>query len=113
MGRPARKPADRDLIVSMGERLRWVRDVLGKTQSEIADEVGVHQSTWSLYERGLRWPDQFEAIHLIAKLKISRQYLLEGSLDGVARNLAILLAAHHPELADSIRTDDRTDTVQA
>lgn len=87
----------------MGERLRWVREVLGRAQQDLADLIGVHQTSWSLYERGLRWPDQFEIVRMISKLKISREYLLEGNLDQVDRDLAIRLAASHPELVQPIR----------
>lgn len=104
MGRPPRTTADRQLMRDMGMRLRWVREALGETQERMAQRVGVHQTAWSLYERGRRWPDQFEAVRLIAKLQISTDYLLCGSLRGVERELAIRLAAHHPEL---VRPTDR------
>jgi len=108
MGRPARTPAARGLMKEGGERLRWVREARDESQEEIAEFVGLHQTSWSLYERGERWPDEFAAMRLIAKLKISRAYLLEGSLEGVERGLAIQLAARHPELA--VPTDKATHT---
>lgn len=85
----------------IGQRLRWVREAMGKKvpQEALADRVGVHQTAWSLYERGKRMPDQFEVLRMVSKLRISMAYLLEGSLDGVDRDLAIQLAARHPELA--------------
>jgi transcriptional regulator with XRE-family HTH domain len=94
----------------MGKRLRWVREALGKSQQEMADAVGVHQTAWSLYERGHRWPDQFEAVRLMAKLQLSREYLLEESLQGVERELAIRLAARHPELVPPNDKAPRTGT---
>ena len=109
-GRPARSVADRQLMQEMGIRLRWVREAMGLSQTAMADVVGVHQTAWSLYERGLRWPDQFEALRMMAKLGITRLYLLEGSLQGVQPPLAIRLAARHPELADSVGTGLGTDT---
>jgi len=109
MGRPKRTTADRQLMRDVGLRLRWVREARGMTQAEIADQVGVSDSAWSLYERGLRFPDIFEATRLLAKLRISREYLLEGRLSGVEARLAIQLAAAHPHLAKTIDMDDRTD----
>lgn len=89
----------------MGERLMWVREVSGDpsssrkvSQEKMASLIGVHQTAWGLYESGKRWPDQFELVRLLAKLKITREYLLYGCLDGVERTLAIRLAAAHPEL---------------
>jgi len=84
-------------------RLRWVREALGKSQEDMAGIIGVHQTAWSLYERGERWPDQFEVPRLVAKLQISLAYLRDGSLEGVERDLAIRLAANHPELVAPIR----------
>lgn len=98
MGRPNRTVADKAMMAHMGKRLRWVREAMGKSQDEIATALGIHQTTWSLYERGLRWPDQFEVPRLLAKLRISREYLLEDTLQGVDPDLAIPLAARHPEL---------------
>lgn len=88
----------------MGQRLRWVREALGLNQTDMARMVGLTQTGWSLYERGARWPDQFAAVRLMAKLKITREYLLEGDLSGIDRELAIQIAAQHPELARTSRT---------
>jgi transcriptional regulator with XRE-family HTH domain len=102
MGRPRRTVADKTMMLRLGQRLRWVREARGMTQQQIAELVGVHQTAWSLYERGLRFPDQFEVPRLLAKLRISRDYLMDGSLEGVEADLAIRLAAAHPELVPSI-----------
>jgi transcriptional regulator with XRE-family HTH domain len=113
MGRPARKPADKAMMAHIGERLRWVREALDKSQGEMADAVGVHQTAWSLYERGQRWPDQFEIPRLLAKLKISREYLLEDTLEGVEAALAIRLAAKHPQLVPPISKVRRKGTARS
>ena|SRR6185312_2217857 len=110
MGRPARSVADRQMMKLIGERLRWVREALELNQADIAAIVGVHQTAWSLYERGLRMPDQFEVPRLVAKLKISIPYILGDGLEGVERELAILLASKHPELAGNIHIQRRTGT---
>lgn len=113
MGRPARTVADRALMKKMGERLRWVREAMGNPSQDALTQqldLGRHQTSWSLYERGLRWPDDFEAARLIAKLKITRAYLLEGSLEGVERELAIRLAANHPELVGPTDKNPRRGT---
>lgn len=113
MGRLKRTPADVALMRTMGARLRWVREAYGKTQEQMAAAVGIDQTTWSYYELGKRWPDQFAAPRLIAKLKISREYLLDGSLEGVERLLAIRLAASHPELASPMSKAPRKSRLRA
>lgn len=113
MGRPPRGTADRQMMLQMGERLKWVREANGWNQTQAGDMVGVTQTAWSLYERGLRWPDAFAAVRLIAKLKISREFLLTGDLGGVERDLAIRLAASHPELVRPKNKDSDTGTDQS
>lgn len=108
MGRPRRTVADKQMMREVGVRLKWVREAMGLSQQEIADLIGLHQTAWSLYERGLRFPDQFEVVRLAAKLKISLPYLLEATLEGVERELAIRLAARHPELVEPTSTVPRT-----
>lgn len=94
----------------IGVRLRWVRQAMGLSQEAIAEIVGVHQTAWSLYERGLRTPDQFEVPRIAGKLKISVHYMLGGGLEGVERDLAIRLAARHPELVENKCKDRGTGT---
>ena len=113
MARQRRTSADRELMADMGQRLRWVRDILGKSQAQMAEAVGIDQTAWSLYERGLRWPDVAQAARIVAKLKVSHSYLLEGSLEGVERELAIRLAAYHPELVLPRHTEPHMDRLRA
>jgi transcriptional regulator with XRE-family HTH domain len=100
-------------MAGVGERLRWVREALELTQAQIAVAVGIDQSAWSHYELGRRWPDIGTAMRLVAKLKISLPYLLDGSLEGVERQLAIRLAAYHPELVLPTRRDQHMDRLLA
>jgi transcriptional regulator with XRE-family HTH domain len=81
------------MMLRLGQRLRWVREAKGMTQLQIAELVGLHQTAWNLYERGLRFPDQFEVPRLLAKLRISRDYLMEGSLGSVDIYRAAMIAA--------------------
>ena len=54
-------------MASLGQRLRWVREVLDMTQEQMATAVGVDQTAWSLYELGKRWPDLAMAMRIAAK----------------------------------------------
>lgn len=113
MGRPMRSDTDKELMKRMGRHLRWVRKALGESQETLAAHVGVHQTSWSFYERGLRWPDSFSLVRLTSKLKITAEYLKDGDLRGVDRDLAIRLAAAHPELVPPIDKGPRTGTDQS
>jgi transcriptional regulator with XRE-family HTH domain len=104
-GRPARSVADRDLMKVVGRRLRWAREALELTQEQIAGMVGLDHSTWCYYEQGKRFPDPIKLPAICARLNVDNNYLMNGSLDGVERNLAILLAARHPILAGIDHTE--------
>jgi transcriptional regulator with XRE-family HTH domain len=104
MGRPARSTADRALMKQVGQRLLWARVALELTQEQIAQMIGLDHSTWCYYEQGKRFPDPLKIPAICARLNVDTDYLMHGSLDGVERNLAILLAAYHPELAGIDRT---------
>jgi transcriptional regulator with XRE-family HTH domain len=104
MGRPPLDDADREIMAAMGERLRWVREALGMSQEQIAILVGVHQTSWSKYELGQRMPHPAHVIRFCGKLHITVPYLLSGKLEDVGRDLAIHLAARHPELVPPTST---------
>jgi transcriptional regulator with XRE-family HTH domain len=98
MGRRRRTDDDKKLMALMGQRLLWVREALGLNQTDMARRVGLTQTAWSLYELGKRWPDQFELPRILAKLGITREFLMGGDLSGLDRDVAIRIAAHHPEI---------------
>lgn len=39
-------------LVAMGRRIRAVRTMRGRSQREVAEDIGVAQTTYSCYERG-------------------------------------------------------------
>jgi transcriptional regulator with XRE-family HTH domain len=89
----------------MGRRLLWVRQAMGLNQTEAARIVGLTQTAWSSYELGKRCPDQFELPRLIAKLKITREYLMEGDLSGIDRGLAAKIADTTPEATEDMKVN--------
>ena len=103
-GRPKRSIADRQMIREVGTRLRWVREAYMVTQHDMAREMGLDPSAWSLYERGLRFPDICEAPKIAAKLQITVDFMLTGNLTGVGKLLASRLVELHPEL-EAIQPD--------
>jgi transcriptional regulator with XRE-family HTH domain len=69
----------------------------------MAEIVGVTQTAWGKWELGQRTPDRYKLPKVVALLKISMEYLLGHTLDGVERNLALRIAAAHPELVPPIK----------
>jgi DNA-binding XRE family transcriptional regulator len=81
-----------------GLRLRVVREAWRRTQAEMAEIVGVHRTAWSMYERGLRFPDLLAVQRIAAKLRLTIGFIYDGELAGLETDVATHIAAHHPEL---------------
>ena len=60
----------------MKERLKRARKATGKTQKEIADILGITESTYCGYETGKRRPDALKIAQLASALGVSGDYLL-------------------------------------
>lgn len=69
-------------IMSLGERLRDVRRLRGKTQEQVSEAVGVTEAALSRYENDLRKPDPDMLKKLARVLSASIDYLL-GMTDEV------------------------------
>jgi len=62
----------------IGERLRQVRKSLGRTQQEMADNVGVSKQTLLRYEKGQREPEISFLYRFIESTKANAAYVLMG-----------------------------------
>jgi transcriptional regulator with XRE-family HTH domain len=85
--------------VALGDRLRWAREMVSGGPTRLAADVGVDTSAIRHIERGARLPSLHLLQALCHVLRISPQYLLDGSLAGVDPELAAKLKAAHPELS--------------
>ena len=84
--------------LDFGRRLSWVRKLLEITPTRLAADIGVDSSSIRLIERGERMPSVHHMRSMCHVLRISPQYLMWGSLEGVEHELAAKLKAAHPEL---------------
>jgi transcriptional regulator with XRE-family HTH domain len=64
-------------IAGISERLKRVRQALGKTQGEIAEEVGAKQRSWQEYEAGQTTPGS-QVIAGLARLGFDANWILTG-----------------------------------
>jgi transcriptional regulator with XRE-family HTH domain len=83
----------------IGERIRWARELVEPNRAAFAREMGVDRSTLQKIEDGDRAPSIFNVLDLSHRLRVSPDYILNGSLKGVDGEMAGLLVASHPELA--------------
>lgn len=68
---------------SFGRKIKEARNVLGLTQAELAEKIGVSQNFFGDIERGIKMPSLPKLIILSNTLKVSLDYLFAESLDNV------------------------------
>jgi transcriptional regulator with XRE-family HTH domain len=89
-------------VAAVGQRLRWLREVVADNQSQAARLIGVDQSTFSGYEAGDRLLSIQAAMRACAIWGVTLDYLYRGLLDSrVRHDVAVRLAAAHPELVEA------------
>lgn len=67
---------ERVIIVTLGERIKEIRDILGFTQQELAEAVGVSRVSIGNYERNVRVPDSYILKQIANVLSTTTDYLL-------------------------------------
>lgn len=92
-----------EIMAELGTRLRWAREVIAESQSDMCRLLGgVNGSTWNRWEKGTRYPDPVVMVRVCNDFGLTIDYLYRGDLRGVREDVAIRLAAYHPELVDAI-----------
>jgi transcriptional regulator with XRE-family HTH domain len=82
----------------VGRNLRWVREVVADRMSDCAKMMDVHICTWSLWEKGHRWPDPEVMARFCEVTGVTMDFLYRGDTRGVAEDVAFHLLAAHREL---------------
>jgi len=70
------RDADRQIAVTIGDALRFLRHRAKLTQPQAAAAVGVAQSTWSLWERGRVCPRVTHLDRVADAFGVTRQALV-------------------------------------
>ena len=92
----------------IGLRVRWARKIIEISVTELAADCGVDASAIRHIENGSRLPSLYMLMSLCHTLRVSPQYLLWGSLEGVDLELAARLKQSHPQLRWPEERADRT-----
>lgn len=86
-------------VKGVGQRLEWVRLVIGWTQIQCAKVSGIDQSTWTKYEGGTRLAPIHNIVPFCERTGASLDFIYRGRIGGVMRrDLELRLVALHPEL---------------
>jgi len=83
------------MAAEAGRRLKWVRELTGKSQKQMAVLIGVSQGEWSRWEKGARLQPPDRMAVLCRRLRISMDYIYRGHLVGVHHDLAEELSKRH------------------
>lgn len=87
-----------DQVVSIGDRLRWARELQEPWLNSCAAVMNVAPELWTLYETD-RTPLPVEtAAEFAHRFSVSLDYLYRGLLDGVAPRVRKALEERHPTL---------------
>lgn len=86
------------LSAEMGLRLRYVRQALGLTTTQLGADLGVADSAIRHIEKGRRGPSVPFIATLCHALRITPQYLFYGDVREIDPELREALLAAHPEL---------------
>ena len=86
---------EKRLAAAVGRRLKWVRDLTGRTQGEMLP--GRSHGEYSRWENGKRALPLLDAIELCNRFRISLDYIYRGHLLGVHPELAKMLWEQHPK----------------
>jgi len=92
---PSTRPTGKALV---GRNLRWVREVVAERMSDCAKMMDVHICTWSLWEKGHRWPDPEVMTRFCEQTGVTMDFLYRSDTTGVAEDVAFLLLSAHREL---------------
>jgi transcriptional regulator with XRE-family HTH domain len=74
-------------FLDIAERIRWHRSLLGITQQEYADKLGVKRAAFSLWESGSHRLSLDGALALRHKYGLSLDFMYEGIDDALPMTL--------------------------
>lgn len=104
MSKTARPQAYSEIQKGIGQRIAWVRELVEPNRSEAARMIGTDPSTLTKIENGERAASIFNVIELANRFRVSADFLLRGKLvSETDHELALLLAARHPELVHQLQ----------
>jgi len=84
--------------ITLGQRIKWARELVEPNRAEFCRTIGVDVSTVRKVESDERGPGLGLLIRICHALRVSTDYAVYGSFNGVDPQLAAMLAARHPEL---------------
>lgn len=103
-----------DLVQSLAERLKFLRESKGLSLRKLAEKVNIHFSTLGSYEQGRRNPD-IETLKMLAEFyNVSVDYLL-GLVDDPRGIISLFIIAKNIPLqhvAGGVRRETRRNSVE-
>lgn len=96
----------------IGERILWARELVEPNRAAFARLMGVDRSTLQKIEDGDRAPSVFNVLDIAHRLRVTTDYILNGNLAGVDREMAAMLIQGHPELLSGRSMATVPDTSQ-
>lgn len=89
--------------MTFGDKIKEARKLKGYTQRQLAEIIGVAESTLTGYEKGTREPDVFKIKKLMAALDIDGNYLFEMSAKNFPASPEVEAGNRHDIPIDNVR----------
>lgn len=100
--------ANNDEIMTLGQRIRHLRQRRGWSQQELAERVGVRQKQISSYERNVNVPSGEIFIKLANAFEVSLDYLAQRAPENAAQvTIADLDLLEKVQYVDRLGDEDR------
>lgn len=77
----------------IGERLKLLREALGYSPSEMADELGIERTYWSRFEKARRPVNDTTAALLVERYGVTLDFLILGKWEQLPLGLASKMRA--------------------
>jgi transcriptional regulator with XRE-family HTH domain len=92
----AERPSE--AVANAAARLRVIRAIIGKEQTEIADACGVSSQRWSNWEAGAHLPDVLIMVKAAHLYGFTLDWVYRGVIDRMPYELVIEIQRRRPDL---------------
>lgn len=99
---------------SVGQRLRWVREVLGQSQGEFGYRAGLKPNTYNQIELGIKMPSIEVAIALCDAHGLTLDYIFRGDTGDLKHSVAegIKMMRHARSEYDDVKVAKKAQSSQ-
>jgi transcriptional regulator with XRE-family HTH domain len=104
-----RLPRASDIKPQVGERLRWVRELIDENRTRLARQYRVHHTVWEKWERGATYPDPAVMVRFCFDWGVTMDWIYRGLVAGMDEKIRRSLIDEHPQIASGLPPPARAE----